>query len=311
MTSSRRKLKRAARKSVGEKRGNTAGRRVHLKLVSDHGSGEPRLELALPVFAEDWQNRLTLATANTAFGLLRQDRSLSATSQLGKKAMEATSTLTASLLSRAPEGALACREGCAHCCHQRVGVTVPEALAIFATLEATRSPAELGGLGERVERAYRATRGLTRDERNSPEHACPLLDNGLCSVYEVRPLACRGAHSTDEQACRSKLHDREQRAAYERGELPGHSFVEPVRAVHAISAGLQLGLHEGLGLDMRPLDLTAALHVLLSEAAETKAQRWFEGSPAFAEAYGGDATDDQGQVELSGAVALAPGRREG
>lgn len=290
----------------------TPPRRVHLRLVTDHTSGEPCFELAAPVFADDWQNRLTLATANTAFATLRHDSSFSASVQLGKKAMEATSTLTTSLLGRAPQGALACREGCAHCCHQRVGATVPEALAIFATLEATRSSAELRQVRERVERAYHATRGLSRDERISPEHPCPLLENDLCSVYEVRPLACRGVHSLDEQACRSKLHDKEQRAAYERGELPGHSFVEPVRAVHAISAGLQLGLHEGLGLDMRPLDLTAALQLLLSEfdapRAAGRAQRWLAGESAFADARGGDATDHQGQVELSGAVALGPRR---
>ena len=288
-------------------------RRVHLRLVHQPGSGEPCFELAAPVFEDDWQNRLTLATANTAFAMLRHDRSCSASVQLGKKAMEATSTLTSSLLGRAPQGSLACRQGCAHCCHQRVGVTVPEALAISATLEATLSSEKLERVRERVERAYHSTRGLSRDERNSPEHPCPLLENGLCSVYEVRPLACRGVHSLDEQACNSKLHDRERRAAYERGELPGHSFVEPVRAVHAISAGLQLGLHEGLGLDMRPLDLTAALQLLLSEAAAEpnapdRAQHWLNGSPAFADAQGGDATDHQGQVELSGAVALTPRR---
>lgn len=289
---------------------------MHLRVVRDHGSGEEHLELALPVFEADWQNRLTLATANTAFASFREAPSASTAGHLGKKAMEATSTLVASLLSRAPSGAIACRQGCAHCCHQRVGVTVPEALAIFEALVATRSAAELRTLHERVERAYHATRGLTRDERNSPEHACPLLESGSCSVYEVRPLSCRGVHSLDEQACRAKLYDRERRGAYERGELPGHSFVEPVRAVYAISAGLQLGLYEGLGLDMRPLDLTAALYLLLSEslAAESlpsepsarRVQRWLDGLPAFAEAHGGDATDHQGQVELSGAVAFAP-----
>ena len=312
----------------GEQGANTPPRRVHLRLVTDPSSGEPCFELSTPVFADDWQNRLTLATANTAFAIFRHDPSFSASIQLGKKAMEATSTLTSSLLGRAPQGALACRQGCAHCCHQRVGATAPEALAIFATLQATRSSAELLRLRERVERAYHSTRGLTRDERNSPEHPCPLLENNLCSVYEARPLSCRGVHSLDEQACKSKLHDKQQRAAYERGELPGHSFVEPVRAVHAISAGLQLGLHEGLGLDMRPLDLTAALHLLLSESAAElaalpaemrdgeppvaplRAQHWLKGAPAFAEARGGDATDHQGQVELSGALALAPQRRD-
>lgn len=319
MSSSRRKQRRKASRAAHEvARAPTSAsppRRVYLKLVSDDASGEPRLELRAPVFSEDWQNRMTLATANTAFGLLRQERSAATAAHLGKKTMEAASTLTSSLLSRAPAGAVACRSGCAHCCHQRVGATVPEVLAIFSALVAARTAAELRELGERVEGAHRATRGLTRDERNSPQHPCPLLEDGLCSVYEVRPLACRGVHSLDEQACKDKLNDRQRRAAYERGELPGHSFVEPVRAVHAISAGLQLGLYEVFGLDLRPLELTAALALLFADlrrnAPGERARRWLEGAPAFAEALGGDATDHQGQVELTGAVAVAPRRGEG
>ena len=35
---------------------------------------------------------------------------------------------------------------------------------------------------------------------------CPLLVEGRCSVYEVRPLICRGYNSTNVDACR-KAHD--------------------------------------------------------------------------------------------------------
>lgn len=296
--------------------------RVHLRVVNDHGSGEQHLELVAPVFKEDWQNRITFATANTAFASLRQERSAAAIGALGSNVMQGTSTLVEGLLSRAPAGALACRPGCAHCCHQSVGVTVPEALAIARHLLATRTTVELQSLQQRVARAQHETRGLTRDQRNSPEHPCPFLNDDLCSIYQVRPLSCRGVHSLDEQACKSKLHDRERRAAYERGELPGHAFAEPVRAVLAMSAGLQLGLHEGLGLDMRPLDLTSAMRLLLSDAlvqaesseadtllASERVAQWLDGAPAFAEARGGDATDHAGQVELSGAVAFSSPER--
>lgn len=327
MTSSGRKLRRAARKQdkAGGPARRAVRRRVHLRLVADPNSGQQQLQLANPVFQEDWQNRMTLATANTAFAMLSESRTAVSAARLGEKAMDSTSSLVDSLLSRAPEGALACRAGCAHCCHQSVGVTVPEALAIVQHLLETRTPAELEELSQRLERAHQRTRGLTRDRRNSVDHPCPLLVDNLCSIYPVRPLACRGVHSLDEQACAKKLHDPAQRAAYERGELPGHSFVEPVRAVHAISAGMQLGLWETLGLDMRPLDLTAVLYLLLCDLREAArhvpgdsadasdarlepelTRRWLQGARAFADAYGGDATDLASQVALAGAVSLAP-----
>jgi Fe-S-cluster containining protein len=192
-----------------------------------------------------------------------------------------------------------------------VGVTVPELVAIVAHLEQTLSAEALDALRTRVEAAHLNARGLTREERNSPEHPCPLLENHRCSVYDVRPLACRGAHSLDEKACAEKLRNRELRAAYERGELPGHAFAEPIRAVHAVSAGIQLGLFEGLGLDVRPLDLAAALDALLREQAPGapsepagRVERWLSGAPTFADTRGGDATDDPAQVALAGAVAL-------
>jgi hypothetical protein len=82
--------------------------------------------------------------------------------------------------------------------------------------------------------------------------------------------------------------------------------------VSAINAGLQLGLHEGLGLDMQPLDLTAALELLLGETAPVRqaVSDWLDKAPAFAAAYGGNASDHPGQLQLAGrARPTAPKRR--
>ena len=80
--------------------------------------------------------------------------------------------------------------------------------------------------------------------------------------------------------------------------------MEPIRAVHAISAGLQVLLSEFYNLDMRPLELTSALH-LLFEAPEAVATSWLDGGPAFASARGGDSTHEPGSRELSGALVAA------
>jgi Fe-S-cluster containining protein len=223
---------------------------------------------------------------------------------VAQHSMNAASQWIDSLLAQAPEGALACRAGCNHCCHQSVGVTPPEVLTIFTHLSDHRSEPELLALTERVLAADRATRGLSSEQRQSPSLPCPMLEEGRCSIYAVRPLSCRGVNSIDEQACVSKLYDEKKREAYRRGELPGHFYLEPVRAFHAMSAGLQLSLAEHFGLDMRPLDLNASLALLLGEwASRIKSRQdgtsgdgadcvtlWMNGLPGFEATRGGDAT---------------------
>ena len=62
--------------------------------------------------------------------------------------------------------------------------------------------------------------------------------------------------------------------------------MEPIRTFHALSAGLQLGLADLYGLDMRPLDLVAAMDLLLN-GPETISDGWSRGEPAFEPAVGG------------------------
>jgi hypothetical protein len=83
--------------------------------------------------------------------------------------------------------------------------------------------------------------------------------------------------------------------------------MEPIRAFHAISAGLQLSLSELFRLDMRPLELTAAVHLLLS-GPESLADAWIRGQQPFASARGADEGRDPGPGEPIEALDLAPGR---
>src|SRR6478752_1745632 len=138
--------------------------RVHLALARDPATGRARLDLVRPVFLEDWQNRLTLAAANTAFASLAAKRSAARAAELGRAAMDSTSTLVGGILARAPVGAVACRSGCDHCCYQSVGVTPPEALAIFDHLSATLPDAELERVAAHVAAHRARTRGLSTAE---------------------------------------------------------------------------------------------------------------------------------------------------
>jgi Fe-S-cluster containining protein len=263
--------------------------RVHLRVVRE-AAGEEAVRLAAPVFDQDWQNEIVAGAANTAHaatgGVSRVggEPTLAGMVALARDAMAATSRMGAALLARAPAGAVACRAGCDHCCYQSVGVTPPEALAIFDHLSHTRSDDEMTRLAGQVSAQRAATRGLSAAERFSPAHPCVFLEAGRCTIYEVRPLSCRAMNSLDAGECERRLRDPEARAAFVEAGLGGHSFLEPIRASHAISAGLQLALSELHGLDMHPLDLIGAMDLLLNGPAEIP-DAWIDGETSFQASY--------------------------
>ncbi|MGD1336120.1 YkgJ family cysteine cluster protein [Vibrio harveyi] len=72
-----------------------------------------------------------------------------------------------------------CSKGCCACCHVPVEVTRIEAQFIAKS-------------------AHIPMNDLTSNKTREPDGTpCPLLKNGICSVYEYRPLACRVFASFD------------------------------------------------------------------------------------------------------------------
>ncbi|MDE2429202.1 MAG: YkgJ family cysteine cluster protein, partial [Burkholderiales bacterium] len=92
---------------------------------------------------------------------------------------------------------LACRAGCSHCCHASVEIFSPEAFAIVRTLK-TLPADRLSAIRQRL-----LEYGLDNidDPAWTKRPACPFLDDHRCSIYAVRPVACRQAHSLDVKAC--------------------------------------------------------------------------------------------------------------
>jgi Fe-S-cluster containining protein len=275
------------------------GGRVHLTVHRDPASGAESVALAAPLFEEDWQNEIATAAAQTVHATLAQETSLEAAVGLARNAMDATERLIGGLLARAPAGAIACRAGCDHCCYQSVGVTPPEALAIYDHLSRTRSDGELVRFAARVADVRARTRPLSTAERFSPEHPCVFLEAGRCTIYEVRPLSCRGMNSLDARTCEARLRDPDTRAAFLAGAPAGQSFMEPIRAFHAVSAGLQLGLAELHGLDMQPLDLAAAMDLLMN-GPESVPDDWIGGGTPFLSARGSDGREQPGLDAMIG-----------
>lgn len=82
----------------------------------------------------------------------------------------------------AVESEVVCRKGCSHCCHIPVMILAGEAERLA---EATGRP--MTGL------PIRDPRTINRDAYMG--EPCPFLVDNACSVYEVRPLACRLHHN--------------------------------------------------------------------------------------------------------------------
>jgi Fe-S-cluster containining protein len=273
--------------------------RAHLVIQRD-GHGNPAgLALSRPLFKEQWQNELTVAAAGTAHRLLGEGHTPEKAAALGRSAMAGTSTIADGVLARSPERPPACRAGCAHSCHQAVGVTPPEVFAIHAQLRATRTAGELEAVVRRIREADDRTRGMASAERLSPELPCPFLEEARCSIYDVRPLSCRGTNSLDASACERTLREPDARAALLAGDESIACYLEPIRAFHAVTAGLQLALDQLHGLEAEPLELTAAMRIMVDDPDGVAAQ-WLGGKDPFAAARGGDNSDDARIAALSG-----------
>lgn len=278
--------------------------RVHLRVIRDEASGSEQLVLSGAVFEQRWQNELVAGAANTAYALFNERANESQAEKLGESAMNATSRLVDNLFAQAG-GAVACRAGCDHCCYQSVGVTPPEALRIFAFLNESLSKPQLEELAAKLAEQREATAKLSSQERFSPDHPCPFLKDAECSIYPVRPLSCRGMNSLDAKDCESRLRDRERREAFLKDGFGGRVLLDPIFAAQAISAGMQLALSEHFHVDMRPLDLIAALNLLFTRGLNV-AQQWLAGDEGFRSALGGQAVQLAGKPSRSVAAQALP-----
>lgn len=104
----------------------------------------------------------------------------------------------ADLLLKAADGLSPCSSGCSHCCHIGVLAAEPEAIAIGKVVgrAPAKPPLDRVFTVDQVETTKESTVREAFDSRHFGK-PCPFLDNGRCSIYEHRPLACRHLISMD------------------------------------------------------------------------------------------------------------------
>jgi Fe-S-cluster containining protein len=143
-----------------------------------------------------------------------------------------------------------------------VDVLAPEAFRIAAHLEQTRAPEELATL------VYRLGAQGQHDFGVRP---CVFLANGCCSIYEVRPMVCRGYNSLSKERCEAYHHDATV-------DLKGTKDRVAGRLAEAMEDGVIAGL-EALGLDAQWYELPSA--VLRALEMTDGPARWARGEAVF------------------------------
>lgn len=152
------------------------------------------------------------------------------------QSLDAARALAAQALTAAVQvsgKAPTCSAGCAACCRHLVMLTLPEAQALASAIVALAEPrrsevrrrfasalkkAEVGGIfGPRGERRFLVSEASGEAEVASDVArryfalgiACPLLEREACTMYELRPLACREHNvSSDPKHCKTFDHDK-------------------------------------------------------------------------------------------------------
>ncbi|MBX3724541.1 MAG: YkgJ family cysteine cluster protein [Xanthomonadales bacterium] len=176
-------------------------------------------------------------------------------------------------LPSAVRGQLACRRGCALCCHLRVAVTAVEVLALAAYIRSQLDEAGFVALRERIADSAAQLHALPTGRLFATNLPCPLLAaDGACSMYAARPFNCRAYHSLDYAACLASFQQPEDATL-------GHPRSVAVARVHA---GVQQGLREAgetAGTDTDHYELVTALAEALGDPGVDA--RFAAGETAF------------------------------
>lgn len=116
--------------------------------------------------------------------------------------------LEAFLKRTATEGKPAhCRKGCSWCCHQVVFAVTHEILFIREQLEVNSRRKDLSRFLDLAKKKSETTARKSDEELLRFRSPCPFLSEGICGIYEVRPMACRIYLSSSESACHRDYED--------------------------------------------------------------------------------------------------------
>ncbi|MDO8909756.1 MAG: YkgJ family cysteine cluster protein [Pseudohongiella sp.] len=175
------------------------------------------------------------------------------------------------IVSTASSG-LACQAGCWYCCYFKVDAHAEEVFRIVDYVKAKFNPSRAARLQEDVAANAKTLRSLSPEQQLSANLKCPFLDDGKCSIYDVRPARCKTFHATDVDGCKQ---------AYENPtnlNIPGSLVPELFYAGEAHLKGFRQALDDS-GYDVSVYELNSALEMALADA--TPKRRFEKRKRAF------------------------------
>ncbi len=167
----------------------------------------------------------------------------------------------------------ACARGCDSCCRLHVSATAPEIFlaARFLRLTAPAFARHGVDLGAKLAEAHALAAGKSQQERFASLQKCPFVIGGVCAIYPVRTLACRGHVSYDREACRAVAAGADSEATLSGAHRMIRSLIQSALRASLRDARLDWGACEFLaGLDRAMRD----------EGCEA---RWLKGESVFAD----------------------------
>jgi Putative zinc- or iron-chelating domain len=250
---------------------NRHERRAAAAKARTAGAGSPYLHTA----NGKYHLRLFQGERRTAREILGEGRTEEKVHELADNAREWATTLIDGLLEAAPpQNGIACGADCSWCCYLKVAVNEPEVLRIAAYLRGNLSEEQFLALRARVTEAAEATRGMDGGERFAARIPCPLLQDGNCLAYEVRPLSCIGYNSDDVEKCKHAWQERNP-------DLAVRCYFPQLQTAAAVAEGLEQGVRD-MGLHGSHLELNEALRIALDRDGVTEC--WLAGRHPFAPA---------------------------
>lgn len=147
-----------------------------------------------------------------------------------------------------PVRPVACHDGCDTCCHSLVQVN-----PVFAALAV-----------EEARRSFDAEQfAILRDRLASPPRFCPFLFDGKCSIYQSRPMVCRGYYSFDVELC--KQGDFSEKSMGYQGD-DAHAAHQYMIFLFVLEKRIE-NIEQEMGLDAGPVFLHDAVRALLKDPA--------------------------------------------
>lgn len=158
---------------------------------------------------------------------------------------------------------VACKSGCHHCCGGHP--IYVQTYEICRLIEAVESHPRHEWLVERITAA-------SPTSSTGTQAMCALLDeDGVCCVYQSRPVACASYHSFDEASCRAHA------------EGNGAAAV-PLFPYAAANVVFDFGLtprRERLGLDGSVVEINTALRAIYADESLRQSCLLSDGRPDF------------------------------